>query len=121
MTYREKAIVMAYTGKIMLPANKLNIFFDYIEEKLGRSIYNDELGFNEFLKDEVQDAAKEDFMNLWVEDGKQSYHELGVVDLPYIKHEGISCTNCKYKKVNFFDPPCNICQDNDHYEKINEG
>ena len=89
MTYREKAIVMAYTGKIMLPVNKLNIFFDYIEEKLGRSIYNDELGSDEFLKDEIRNAAREDFMNLWVEDGKQPYHELGVVDLPYIEHEEI--------------------------------
>ena len=38
MTDRERAIVMAYTGIVMLCGDKLDIFYEYVSEKLGRPI-----------------------------------------------------------------------------------
>ena len=43
MTNREKAIVMAYTGFVMLCGNQLSIFYEYIEELFGRPVYTHEL------------------------------------------------------------------------------
>lgn len=35
MTDREKAVVMAYTGTVMLTGDKLGIFYDYVAELMG--------------------------------------------------------------------------------------
>lgn len=61
MTDRERAIVMAYTGVVMLCGDKLNIFYDYVSEKLGRPIYT-----HEFIDqdDIIKSLAKEDFLAL---------------------------------------------------------
>jgi hypothetical protein len=45
MTDRERAIVMAYTGYVMLVGNKLCEFYKYLEEILGRPIMTHELAF----------------------------------------------------------------------------
>ena len=66
MTDREKAIVMAYTGVAMLKGEKLNIFYKYIEEKLGRPVYTHELPY---LEDNIMAASHDDFMKLCEEDG----------------------------------------------------
>lgn len=51
MTDREKAIVMAYTGKTMLAGAKFSIFHKYIEELLQRPVFSHEIGF---LADEIK-------------------------------------------------------------------
>ena len=61
MTDREKAIVMAYTGKCMLTGYKFNIFHKYIEEILGRPIYSHEIGY---LEKEIKEKSKPDFIAL---------------------------------------------------------
>ena len=61
MTDREKAIVMAYTGKCMLTGNKFNIFHKYIEEILGRPIFSHEIAF---LEKEIKEKSKTDFIAL---------------------------------------------------------
>lgn len=61
MTDKEKAIVMAYTGKCMLTGNKFNIFHEYIESILGRSIYSHEIGY---LEKEIKEKSKADFIAL---------------------------------------------------------
>ena len=63
MTDREKAIVMAYTGYVMLAGDKLGIYYHYVQEKLGRCVMTHELA-NEDVKDAIQEAAKEDFIAL---------------------------------------------------------
>jgi hypothetical protein len=45
MTDREKAIVSAYTGYAMLVGNKIGVFYEYLEEILGRPIMTHELAF----------------------------------------------------------------------------
>ena len=61
MTDREKAIVMAYTGVVMLCGDKLHIFYEYVSEKLGRSIWT-----HEFVSqaDTIKELSKEDFLGL---------------------------------------------------------
>ena len=61
MTDRERAIVMAYTGVVMLAGDKLGMFYEYISEKLGRPIYT-----HEFIdQDEtIKKLAKDDFLSL---------------------------------------------------------
>lgn len=63
MTDREKAIVMAYTGYTMLTGDKLDIFYRYVQEKLGRSVMTHEFA-DEKVSDAIQKAAKEDFIAL---------------------------------------------------------
>lgn len=63
MTEREKAIVMAYTGCTMLAGDKLDIFYQYVKEKLGRSVMTHELAYEE-VQDAIKEAAKEDFIEI---------------------------------------------------------
>lgn len=61
MTDRERAIVMAYTGTVMLCGDKLDIFYEYVSEKLGRPVYT-----HEFIAqhDTIKELAKSDFLGL---------------------------------------------------------
>ena len=61
MTDRERAIVMAYTGVVMLCGDKLNIFYEYISEKLGKPIWTHELYSQ---ADVIKELSKEDFFSL---------------------------------------------------------
>lgn len=61
MTDRERAIVMAYTGVVMLVGDKLGVFYDYVSEKLGRPIYTHEFDDNE---ETIRELAKDDFLSL---------------------------------------------------------
>lgn len=61
MTDRERAIVMAYTGVVMLAGDKLDVFYDYVSEKLGRPIMTHEFFSQE---DTIKELAKEDFLGL---------------------------------------------------------
>ena len=63
MTDREKAIVMAYTGYTMLAGDKLGIYYQYVQEKLGQSVMTHELAYEE-VQDAIKEAAKEDFIAL---------------------------------------------------------
>ena len=74
MNDRERAIVMAYTGYAMLTGNKLGIFYKYVEEKLGRPIMTHELAFQEVI-DEIQEKAKEDFIELCKDEDQEMNNE----------------------------------------------
>jgi len=63
MTDKEKAIIMAYTGTAMLVGDKFDIFHQYIEEKMGRSIWTHELA-SEKVWAEIKEATREDFNRL---------------------------------------------------------
>lgn len=63
MTDREKAIVTAYTGVAMLTGMKLDIFYKYIEELMGRPVFTHELA-NKEMWDKLKEKSKEDFINL---------------------------------------------------------
>ena len=61
MTDKEKAIIMAYTGKCMLTGDKFQIFHKYIEDVMGRPIMTHEIGL---LADEIKEKTKADFLAL---------------------------------------------------------
>jgi HEPN domain-containing protein len=61
MTKRECAIVMAYTGVCMLAGENFSIFLNYVEEKLGRTVYTHELPE---LADEIKEKTERDFLKL---------------------------------------------------------
>jgi len=61
MTDREKAIVMAYTGVCLLKGDKLQIFYEYIEDIMGRPIMTHDIGW---LENEIKEKAKADFIAL---------------------------------------------------------
>lgn len=61
MTDREKAIVMAYTGRCMLTGDKFQKFHKYIEDIMGRPIMIHEIGW---LESEIKEKAKADFITL---------------------------------------------------------
>lgn len=63
MTDSERAIIMAYTGVCMLAGDKLDIFYKYIEELLGRPVWTHELGIKE-IRDEIKEKSKSDFITL---------------------------------------------------------
>ena len=64
MTDREKAIVMAYTGMCMLKGDKLQIFYNYLEEIMGRPIMTHELLLYE---DAIKENSRSDFITLCAE------------------------------------------------------
>ena len=82
MTDQEKAIVMAYTGYTMLAGDKLGIYYQYVQEKLGRSVMTHELAYEE-VQDAIREAAKEDFIaiakadNGWISVKKKLPEEPG--------------------------------------------
>lgn len=63
MTDREKAIVMAYTGTVMLAGDDLGVYYQYVREKLGRCVMTHELAYPE-VQDAIRDAARADFVAL---------------------------------------------------------
>lgn len=84
MTDREKAIVMAYTGKTMLTGNKFQIFHKYVEDIMGRPIWTHELGI-ESIVDEIKAKSKDDFIALCTDESSSEnpnkwipvkYHEI---------------------------------------------
>ena len=60
MTKKERLIVTAYTGVMMVEEDE---FYDYLEELMGRPILAKELNSEEFAE-EVIEAVKDDFMRL---------------------------------------------------------
>lgn len=61
MTDREKAIVMAYTGVVMLIGDKINEYYKYLQELFNRPIYPHEIFF---LEKEIKEKAEGDFIRL---------------------------------------------------------
>lgn len=68
MTDREKAIVMAYTGVTMLKDDKLQIFYKYVEEIMGRPIFTHEMVQ---LADEIKEKSKADFIALCADENNK--------------------------------------------------
>lgn len=68
MTDKEKAIVMAYTGVSMLSGEKLNVFYTYIGEIMGREVYTHELGDND-IAETIKERSKADFIALCSDQG----------------------------------------------------
>ena len=63
MTDREKAIVMAYTGVVMLAGDKLSTFHKYIEDICGRPIWTHELASLK-VWEEIKEKSKNDFLKI---------------------------------------------------------
>lgn len=61
MTDKEKAIVMAYTGVVMLKGDKIQIFYKYVEKIMGRPILTHEMAQ---LATEIKEKSKDDFISL---------------------------------------------------------
>jgi len=61
MTKRECAIVMAYTGVCMLSGLDIDLYYKYLEEKIGRQVYTHEMYE---LADEIKEKSKDDFLEL---------------------------------------------------------
>lgn len=66
MTDREKAIIMAYTGYTTLAKDKLQIFYDYVAELIGRPVFTHEL--TPQLADTIKCAAYIDFVKICTEE-----------------------------------------------------
>ena len=63
MTDKEKAVVMAFTGIVMLEGEKFSVFHKYIEDICGRRIYLHEMG-DKKLWEEIEEKSKDDFAAL---------------------------------------------------------
>ena len=63
MTDKEKAIITAYTGISMLAGEKLDIFYKYIEDLLGRPVYTHELA-DKKVWEQIKERSKPDFIKL---------------------------------------------------------
>lgn len=63
MTDSERAIIMAYTGVCMLTGDRLEIFYKYIEELLGRPVWTHELADTKIMN-EIKERSKSDFIAL---------------------------------------------------------
>jgi predicted nucleotidyltransferase len=63
MTDRERAIVMAYTGYVMLTNGNTEKFLDYVQEKTGKRINLDDMRYKE-VSDKISQSAMKDFIDL---------------------------------------------------------
>lgn len=63
MTDKEKAIVMAYTGVVMLKGDKLQIFYDYLKRILNRRVSTLDLS-DQNVWNEIEEKSKPDFIRL---------------------------------------------------------
>ena len=63
MNKRECAIIMAYTGIVMLSGFDFNIYYKYLSEICGRSIYSHDL-LSERVLNEIKEKSKPDFLEL---------------------------------------------------------
>ena len=107
MTDKEKAIVMAYTGVVMLKGDKIQIFYKYVEKIMGRPILTHEMAQ---LATEIKEKSKDDFMTLCKESNEKNTEIREVIDmLTNIKNQGIISyydpvdTLIKYISVNSFN------------------
>lgn len=63
MTKRECAIVMAYTGVVMLTGDSIGEYYKYISEIMGRPVYTHELADRNIQK-QLKEASRADFIGL---------------------------------------------------------
>ena len=63
MTKQECAVVMAYTGTVMLTGDNLGIYYKYLEKILGRPVWTHELALKEVQK-EIKEKSLNDFLTL---------------------------------------------------------
>lgn len=76
MTDKEKAIVMAYTGVVMLKGDKIQIFYKYVEKIMGRPILTHEMAL---LSAKIKEKSKDDFMTLCKESTNEcAYNEKNI-------------------------------------------
>jgi Mg2+ and Co2+ transporter CorA len=68
MTDREKAIIMAHTGVVMLRGDKFRIFHNYVENILDKPIWTHELAQ---LVDEIREKSRNDFIKLCEESTRE--------------------------------------------------
>lgn len=69
MTDREKIVVSAHTGVVMLPEDKVFMLFDYFEELLGRRITIYDLQFKE-ISDQIKEKSKAEFLEICRREGE---------------------------------------------------
>ena len=61
MTDRERAVIMAFTGYVMLRGEKLKEFYEYISSLFGRPIHTHEIPG---LMEEIHVRSRDDFLHL---------------------------------------------------------
>lgn len=91
MTDWEKAVVMAYTGVVMLSGDKLGIYYRYIQEKLGRPVWTHEFADKEMAK-RIKEAAKSDFLALCADEEQHFWPSSGSTP------KERCCRNCEHHK-----------------------
>lgn len=108
MTDREKAIVMAYTGKCMLTGDKLRIFHKYVEDIMGRPVWTHEMGIGS-IADEIKEKSKGDFIALCADESRSENPNKWIPcseRLPKVGSEVLVCYDCKGKRsvyiANFY-------------------
>lgn len=61
MTYRECAIVQAYTGTCMLSGDALDYYYEYVNKIMGRPLHSYEI----FVYiEEIKEKSRKDFIDL---------------------------------------------------------
>jgi len=95
MTDREKAIVMAYTGVTMLKDDKLQIFYKYVEDIMGRPIWTHEMVQ---FADDIKEKSKDDFMALCADENLNEWTPVSE-RLPEYGTEVLTCIRGGYVEI----------------------
>lgn len=61
MTKHEAAVIMAYTGVVMLKGDDIGVFWKYCESIYGRAIWTHEYPT---LAEKIKDLSKKDFIEI---------------------------------------------------------
>lgn len=73
MKKEEAVIIEAYTGVCMLTGDDRNLFYKYINQLMGRTVYTHEIPA---LSNEIKGKAKPDFIKICKNVGKKRKHKL---------------------------------------------
>lgn len=93
MTDREKAVVMAYTGTVMLTGDKLGIFYDYVSELMGTPLDTIAIAM---LAENIKHRATPEFMRICetVEEPRPHGYWISMVFTDTGKPAGYKCSEC---------------------------
>ena len=92
MTDREKAIIMAYSGKVTLTGENLDAFYEYVKEIIGRPVYTHELPFLSF---DIKEKSKDDFFKIWEN----------------CREDMVFCVDCKHLMFSDMYGECSKCNE----------
>lgn len=116
MNKEEAVVIEAYTGICMLTGNDRNLFYKYINQLMGRTVYTHEIPA---LSNEIKEKAKPDFIKICKNVGKKRKRKFRAMTnsefcRTYAGEANFDCSNCS---LFYYSGDCELA---DNLKSISE-